>query len=182
MTEEIDALAIERIGRASLIVRGRRVLLDSDLAALYGVTTKALNQAVKRNAERLPQDFMFRISIKEIRGNRSQSVTGSSRHRNPIYEPYAFTEHGAIMAAMILNSSRAIQMSVYVVRAFVRMRELLISDAVLAHRLAELERSLVSLDANTQRQFKEVYDAIRALTALSPKSRPIGFTADIDPA
>ncbi len=172
---------IDQIVQAALYLRGQRVLLDADLAALYGVSTKALNQAMKRNAERFPEDFMFPLSIKEIRGNRSQSVTGSQRHRNPRIPPNAFTEHGAIMAAMILNSRRAIDMSVYVVRAFVRMRELVISDRDLERKLAALERSLVSLDVETQRQFKEVYDAIRALhTATPEKNRPIGFTAEIE--
>ena len=155
-------------------------MIDSDLAALYGVTTKVLNQAIKRNAERFPADFMFRIAIKELRDIRSQFVTGSKGHRNLQYAPFAFTEHGAIMAAMLLNSGRAIEMSVYVVRAFVRMRELMLADQALAQRLAILERSLVSLDANTRRQFKEVFEAIRALTVAPVKSRPIGFTADVE--
>lgn len=180
-TTDLDAMAIEKVGGASLIVRGMRVLLDSDLAALYGVTTKSLNQAIKRNAERFPADFMFRLTINDLRGRRSQSVTASNPFRNPRFAPHVFTEHGAIMAAMLLNSSRAIEMSVYVVRTFVRMRELMVSDQALTQRLAALERSLVSLDANTRRQFKEVYDAIRALTAVAPRSRPIGFTADIGP-
>jgi len=172
---------IDQIVQATLYLRGQRVLLDADLAALYGVSTKALNQAMKRNAERFPEDFMFRLSINEIRSRRSQSVTASSPFRNPRFAPFAFTEHGAIMAAMILNSRRAIDMSVYAVRAFVRIRDLVISDRDLERKLAALERSLVSLDVETQRQFKEVYDAIRALhTATPEKSRPIGFTADIE--
>lgn len=159
MKEESDSQAVEKIGNATLVVHGKRVLLDSDLAALYGVTTKALNQAVRRNAERFPADFMFRLDINEIPHMWSQSVTTSASRRRRTHAPYAFTEHGAIMAATLLNSGRAIEMSLYVVRAFVRMREVLLSDRVLASRLAALERSLTSLDANTRRQFKEVYDA-----------------------
>jgi hypothetical protein len=103
---------VERTTPSILIVRGQRVLLDSELATLYDVTTKALNQAVKRNAERFPEDFMFRLSHTEAEVlNRSQSVTGSQKHRDPRFPPFAFTEHGAILAASILNSARAVEMS-----------------------------------------------------------------------
>lgn len=174
-------LPAEQISRAALTLRGQRVLLDADLASLYGVPTKVFNQAMKRNSTRFPGDFMFRLSVSEIEALRwSQSVTTFRRFRDPRYAPLAFTEHGAIMAATILNSRRAVEMSVYVVRAFVRMRELAISDRNLERKLAALEHSLVSLDVETRRQFKEVYDAIRALHTTTPgKSRPIGFTADI---
>ncbi len=112
---------------------GRKVLLDAELAALYGVTTKRLNEQVKRNAERFPEDFMFRLSRAETAAlNRSHSATGSQRHRDPRFSPYAFTEHGAIMAATTLNSPRAVEMSLYVVRAFVRLRELLATNRILA--------------------------------------------------
>ena len=115
----------EDITRAILVLRGHRVILDAELAALYSVPTKALNQAVKRNAERFPDDFMFRLTRAETEAlNRSQSVTGSQKHRDPRLLPFAFTEHGAIMAATVLNSPRAVEMSVYVVRAFVKLREL----------------------------------------------------------
>lgn len=127
-------------------MRGQKVLLDSELAALYGVITKALNQAVKRNANRFPEDFMFRLTRAEtLTVNRSQFVTGSThsqKHRDPRFPPYAFTEHGAIMAATVLNSPRAIEMSVFVVRAFVRVRAFLASNRELARRLAELEPEL----------------------------------------
>lgn len=124
---------------------------------------------------------MFRLSSHEVAAlNRSQIVTGSQKHRDPRFPPYAFTEHGAIMAAMVLNSSRATEMSVYVVRAFVKLREVLSSNENLARKLAALERSIINLDAETKRQFREVYAAIRAL--MSPpdsRRRPIGFTAEI---
>ena len=113
--------------------------------------------------------------------DRSQIATGSQRHRDPRFPPYAFTEHGAIMAATVLNSPEAVQMSVYVVRAFVRFRELLASNTNLARKLANLERAVARLDSDTQIQFKEVYVAIKALMALPPtKRRPIGFTADLN--
>src|SRR5579864_6506951 len=116
--------APEHIARDILVLRGHRVLLDSHLAALYGVTTKRLNEQVKRNAERFPLDFMFRLNRVETEGlNRSQFATGSQKHRDPRFPPFAFTEHGAIMAATVLNSPRAVELSIYVVRAFVKLRE-----------------------------------------------------------
>ena len=163
-----------------LVLRGQRVLLDADLAALYGVPTERLNQQVRRNRGKFPPDFVFRLKVSELRDNRLQIAGGSQKHRDPRYLPLAFTEHGAIMAATVLNSPRAVQMSVYVVRAFVRLREILASNADLARKLEALEKSVATLDAGTRQQFEEVYRAIRALmTPPVPKSRPIGFTADI---
>jgi len=163
------------------VVRGQRVLLDSDLAELYGVTPKRLNEQVRRNRGRFPADFMFSCEIKELRNLRSQIATLRGvwgRHRK--YPPLAFTEHGAIMAATVLNSPRAVEMSVYVVRAFVKLRQVLASNTELARKLAALEKSVASLDAGTKKQFEEVYRAIQALMApATTKSRPIGFTADI---
>jgi len=127
---------VEDITRAILVLRGHRVIVDADLAALYGVTTKRLNEQVKRNGQRFPDDFMFRLTGTEVAVlNRSQFATGSQKHRDPRFPPFAFTEHGAIMAATILNSSRAVEMSLYVVRAFVKLRELLISNRELAQKL-----------------------------------------------
>lgn len=171
------ALIAERI----VVLRGQRVLLDTDLAALYGVKTKAFNQAVRRNRTRFPADFMLEITAKEWTSLRSQFVTlESSRGQHRKYPPLAFTEHGAIMAATVLNSPRAVEMSVYVVRAFVKLREVLTSNTELARKLEALEKSVATLDARTRRQFEEVYAAIRALMTPAPaKSRPIGFTADL---
>ena len=166
------------ITRAILVLRGHKVLLDAELAALYGVPTKALNQAVKRNAERFPDDFMFRLTKPEIEAlNRSQFVTGSQKHRDPRFSPFAFTEHGAIMAATVLNSPRAIEMSLYVVRAFVRLRELLASNSALSRKLDELERKYRHHDA----AITAILSAIRELTnPPAPKRRSIGFTANLD--
>lgn len=179
-TEQSVPAREDQIASAILVLRGQRAILDADLAALYGVTTKALNQAVKRNAERFPDDFCFRLVRNEVDAlNRSQSVTGSQKHRDPRFPPLAFTEHGAIMAATILSSKRAVQMSVYVVRAFVRLRELLNSNTELARRLNELERKLEGQDAT----ITAILDAIREL--MSPpavKRRAIGFTADVEPS
>ena len=164
------------------LIRGQKVLLDSDLATLYGVSTKVFNQAVRRNLNRFPADFAFHLEASEWGALRSQTVTldaGRGRHRK--YPPFAFTEHGAIMAATILNSPTAIEMSVYVVRAFVRLRAVLASHTELSRKLAALEKSVSSLDASTHRQFDEVYAAIRALmTPPEPMRRPIGFTADLE--
>jgi hypothetical protein len=141
-----------------LTLRGQKVILDSDLAAIYGVTTKRLNEQCRRNAERFPADFLFQLTREEfanlrsqsatsvkpetelVAPNRSQFATGSSRHRDLRFLPYAFTENGAIMAANVLNSPQAVRMSVFVVRAFVRMRELLLGS--LAEELKKLEAKL----------------------------------------
>src|ERR1700685_3004017 len=138
---QASSIAVERITRSILILRGQRVILDAELAALYGVTTKRLNEQAKRNAARFPDDFMFRLIWPDTEAlNRSQFAPGSQKHRDPRFPPFAFTEHGAIMAATILNSPRAVEMSVFVVRAFVRLRELLASNSALARKLDELER------------------------------------------
>ena len=176
-THDKALVPVETVTRAILVLRGQRVILDVELAGLYDVTTKRLNEQVKRNAERFPEDFLFRLTRAETEAlNRSQIATGSQKHRDPRFPPFAFTEHGAIMAATILNSPRAVEMSVFVVRAFVRLRELLVSNAALARKLDELER-----------KYKHHDDAIAALlTAIralmnppAPKRRGIGFTADI---
>src|SRR5215470_12359461 len=121
-----DVVSLEQITDSILAFRGHKVLLDAELAELYGVPTKRLNEQVKRNAGRFPEDFLFRLRHTEVEAlNRSHFATGSQKHRDPRFPPYAFTEHGAIMAAMILNSPRAIDMSVYVVRAFVKLRGIL---------------------------------------------------------
>lgn len=146
--KEVTALVpIEQISSSILQLRGQRVLLDNELAALYGVTTKRFNEQVKRNKDRFPEDFMFRLVRAEVDAlNRSQSATGSQKHRDPRFPPFAFTEHGAIMAATILNSSRAVEMSVYIVRAFVQLRDMLASNKELARRLGELEHKLGTHD------------------------------------
>ena len=160
-------------------------MLDADLAALYGTTTKAFNQAVKRNLERFPADFRFQLTVEEAEAVRlrivtenlrSQIVTSNSAARGGRrYLPYAFTEHGAIMAASVLNTSRAIEASVYVVRAFVKLRELLSTHKELAGKVAELERKVGSHDAAIQ----SLVVAIRRLMEPppAPARRRIGFAA-----
>jgi len=145
-------------------------MLDYDLAELYGVETKILNQAVKRNMKRFPGDFMFQISFQEVRGLRSQSVT-LKRGQHIKYRPYAFTEHGILMLSSVLNSERAVQVNIEIMRAFVKLREMLASHKDLALKLAEMEKKYDS-------QFKVVFDAIRELmTPPEPKPRRIGFRA-----
>lgn len=152
------------------LIRGQRVLLDSDLAALYGVTTKRLNEQVRRNPERFPDDFVLLLSNQDLMPSRSQNATlNRGRGHNVKYLPLAFTEHGAIMAATILNSPRAVQMSVYVVRAFVQLRRMLASNAELARKLEALERSVATLDADTRKQFDQVYEAILGLMGSGPR-------------
>ena len=162
-------IAATRIEESILLLRGHKVLLDSTLATLYGVRTKSLNQAVKRNAARFPRDFVFRLTPEE----KTEVVTNCdhlARLRFSPNLPYAFSEHGAIMAANLLNSSRAIETSVQVVRAFVRLRQMIATNKELAKRLNELE-------ARYDRQFKAVFDAIRELMTPPPAKprRRIGF-------
>ena len=154
------------------LLRGQKVIFDSDLAELYGVSVKHLNQQIKRNARRFPPDFLFQLSQAEYENLRSQIVTSSSGHGGRRYLPLAFTEHGAVMAANILNSARAIKMSIFVVRAFVRMRETFAANQQLLSKLSELEQRLESHDEEIQ----DLFDTIRQLTAPSPaKHTRIGF-------
>ena len=152
------------ISRDILVLRGQRVLLDAQLAALYGVTTKRLNEQVKRNAGRFPDDFMFRLTRSEVEAlNRSQIATGSQKHRDTRFPPFAFTEHGAIQAANVLNSPRAIEMGIYVVRAFLRVREMLASNTELARQFAQLEARLDKKLANHDEAIAAILSAIRQL-------------------
>jgi len=158
-----------RIERAILLIRGNKVMLDADLAGLYAVPTKVLVQAVKRNLSRFPADFLFQLTHGEFADLRSQFVTSSSAWGGRRTLPYAFTEQGVAMLSSVLRSKRAIQVNIEIMRAFVRLRQILASHVDLARKLAALERKY---DA----QFKVVFDAIRELMAPAPrKPRPIGF-------
>jgi hypothetical protein len=153
-------------------VRGQRVILDADLARLYGVSTKAFNQAVRRNRSRFPGGFLLELTNQEVTRSRSQIVTlKSGRGSNVKYPPMAFTEHGAIMAATILNSPHAERMSVYVVRAFVKLRESLAAHTDLARELATLRSRVDTLDAETRSQFDQVYEAILGLMSPAVKKQ-----------
>ena len=168
-----STLSLERIESRILLIRGQKVLLDADLAALYGVQTRALNQAVKRNAERFPPDFMFRLSARELQAWRSHFVMSNPNAKMALRRPpFAFTEHGALMAATVLNSPRAVKTSLYVVRAFVRLRQFLSAHNELARRLEQHEKRLRLHD----QAIAGLVDTIRTLMAPSEsKRRPIGF-------
>ncbi|HXO34443.1 MAG TPA: ORF6N domain-containing protein [Candidatus Acidoferrales bacterium] len=155
-----------------LLLRHQRVILDTDIADLYGVPVKVLNQQVKRNRERFPADFVFRLTAKEDAVLRSQFVTSKQGRGGRRYAPYAFTEHGAIMAATVLNSERAVQMSVFVVRAFVRLREMLATNRKLAGKIDELENRLDTHDSTIQ----DLIEAIKELMKPEdPPRKSIGF-------
>ena len=158
-----------------LNVRGQKVILAADLAELYGVATKVFNQAVKRNAERFPEDFCLLLTLEEaeaVQRSRSQIVT-MKRGQNVKYQPHAFTEHGAIMAAMVLNSPAAVAMSVFVVRAFMQMREQLAANAAILKRLAEIDRTLLEHDG----ALREIWGQLQPLLAPPPEAprRRVGF-------
>lgn len=172
-----DLVPVERIEKAILLIRGQKVMLDRDLADLYGVATKVLNQAVRRNLPRFPDDFMFQLTAEEGESLRSQVVTlkaGRGQHRK--YLPYAFTEQGVAMLSSVLNSDRAVEVNIAIMRAFVRLREIMSTHKDLARKLAELERKLGQHDE----KFAVVFEAIRQLMAPPPaRTKPrIGFHQD----
>jgi hypothetical protein len=170
---------VHDITRAILVLRGQRVLLDADLADLYGVTTRRLNEQVRRNRGRFPNDFLFELTAEEFGNLKSHFATSSWGGRRKL--PLAFSEHGAIMTATILNSPRAIEMSVYIVRAFVQLRELLSSNKELAKRLDQLEARIEKKLATHDEAIAAMLSAIRELMHPPiPKRRGIGFTANID--
>jgi hypothetical protein len=171
-TSRPTLIPLERIERTILLMRGQKVLIDADLAALYGVTTKALNQAVKRNPGRFPGDFVFRLTPRE----KDEVVTNCDHLANLKFSPTlprAFSEHGALMAATVLNSARAQAVSLLIVRTFVRLRQLLSTNADVARRLDEMERKY-------DKQFRVVFQAIRELMVPPdvPKKPPIGFNSE----
>ncbi len=168
----MENIPIEIIEKKIYLIRNQRVMLDSDIANLYGVTTKRLNEQVRRNIERFPEDFMFQLTDEEYKILRSQIATSNIIHGGRRYIPYAFTEHGAIMAATILNSLKAVQMSIFVVRAFVKLREIVSGNKELVRKLKELENKYEKHD----KDIKAIIDAIRQLMSPPEKiKRKIGF-------
>jgi hypothetical protein len=171
-----------------LLLREQRVMLDADLAQLYGVETRALVQAVKRNVGRFPDDFMFQLSSQEFADLRSQTVISSADHGGRRTAPYAFTEQGVAMLSSVLSSPRAIAVNIEIMRTFVRVRALATTHGDLAQRLAELENTTEALaqqhdtfSRNTRAQLKQVFDALRELmTPPDPPKRPIGFVTPDD--
>jgi ORF6N domain len=170
---EQNLVPLERIERAILVLRGHKVMLDADLADIYGVETKVLNQGIRRNIERFPEDFVFQLTEAEAACLRSQTVTlkaGRGQHRK--YPPYAFTEQGVAMLSSVLRSPRAVRVNIEIMRAFVRLRGMIATNRDLTRRLDELEKKYDT-------QFKLVFDAIRQLMAPSEKSRrSIGFRVE----
>ena len=188
------ALNNEQLEPLIFTIRGQRVLLDADLARLYGVNTKRFNEAFKRNRHRFPDDFAFRLSTAEFENLRSQFATGrtqvadlprgnwsqlaTSPQRGHRYLPWAFTEHGALMAANILRSERAVQMSIFVIRAFVRLREQVLSNAAILRRLAEIDKTLLKHDSSLRDLYYKLLPLLQP-PAEKPKRR-IGFHRNDD--
>jgi len=171
VTDKASVIPLERIEKKILFIRGQKVMLDADLAELYGVSTRRLNEQIKRNQGRFPADFMFQLTAEE-----KTEVVANCDHLSKLkYSavlPNAFTEHGAIMVASVLNTERAIEVSVFVVRAFIKLREMLATHEDLARKLDEMEKKY---DA----QFKVVFEAIRQLMSEPDRpKRPIGFRID----
>ena len=172
MSQDLAVVPYDGIEQHIMIIRDKRVMIDEDLALLYGVTTRRLNEQVKRNLVRFPEDFMFQLTAQEAASMRSQSATASKRTIG--HRPFAFTEHGAIMAASVLSSPRAVEASVWVVRAFVKFREALATNRVLLKKLSELEAKVGTHDAELQLIIK----ALKGLMAEpEKKKKPIGFGA-----
>jgi hypothetical protein len=172
--EEKSLVPVERVESRILLIRGQKVILDVDLAMLYGVSTGTFNQAVKRNRQRFPEDFMFQLTQEE----KDEVITNCDNLKKLRYSawlPYAFTEHGAVMAANVLNSKRAIEASVLVVRTFIKLREMLSTHKELAQKLVELEQMLMTHD----RAICSLFDAIREMmNPPAPKGKRIGFLTD----
>src|SRR5262252_10807536 len=169
----------KKVGSKILVLRNQKVILDTDLAELYGVSVKQLNQQIKRNRERFPKDFAFVLTKPEYEDLRSQIVTSNSGRGGRRYLPHAFTEHGAIMAASVLNSKRAIEMSIFVVRAFVQMRQATVFNQTVVSKLAELEARLDGHDGEIQGLVETIRELIEPLPA---NPRRIGFEAPSEPA
>ncbi len=166
-----EVISIERIARTIFFIRGEKVMIDYDMAALYGVPTKVSNQAVKRNRHRFPADFMFQLTPGEVRLLKSQIVTGSRKHRGSFY-PYAFTEQGVVMLSSALKSERAVKVNIAIMRAFVKLRQMLETNRELARKFAEMEKHVGKHDE----EIAAIIEAIRQLMAPASKpTREIGF-------
>lgn len=170
-----EIVAVDQVQQRILNFRGHRVILDEDLSAFYGVSTRNLNQALKRNADRFPADFCFQLNYEEVACLRSQIVISNKGRGGRRYRPFAFTEHGALMAATVLNSPHAVQMSIVVVRAFFALRRMILDHKALSSKLAELDARVGAQDE----RLSEIIEAIRRLAAPDGPvhGRKIGFTA-----
>jgi hypothetical protein len=174
MAGERSPIPVEQIEHAILLIRGQKVMLDADLAGLYGVTVGRLNEAVKRNRDRFPADFMFQLADSEFANLKSQIAISSYGWGGRRHPPYAFTEQGVAMLSSVLKSKRAVQVNIAIMRAFVKLREMLSAHTEFRQKLAELERKLEGHDG----QIRSLFDAIRQLMAPPhPKPKKIGFRA-----
>jgi phage regulator Rha-like protein len=171
MPEIAAGISTIRVESLVISVRGRKVIVDYDLAKLYGVTTKRLNEQIKRNSHRFPDDFMFKLTEAEAAAMRSQNATASNAKRNLRFTPNAFTEHGALMAANVLNSARAVEMSVFVVRAFVKMRETFIQNKQITSLLVDLERKLSSRLDTHEKAILHILQQMKKLTEPVPPEK-----------
>ena len=169
---------VDAIATRILLIRGQRVILDADLAQLYGVLTKQFNRGVKRNQERFPEDFMFQLTKEEGEVLRFQSGTSKSGAGGRRYLPYVFTEHGALMAASVLNSQRAVEVSVFVMRAFVQLRDLLSTHKTLAKHSGELEKRIAGHDKDIAQIINTIHRLLEPPP--EPKKRSIGFHTSAD--
>ncbi len=173
-TTEVSIIPVEQIGRHIFLIRGHKVMLDSDLAELYQVPTKAFNQAVKRNTNRFPPDFMFRLTKAELENWRSQIVTSNPGAKMGLRRPpYAFTEHGVAMLSSILNSDRAIAVNIAIVRAFIQLRQLLATNRDLAQKIEALERKVGKHDADLQAILRALQQLLQP--PVRPGKHPMGF-------
>jgi hypothetical protein len=188
MAEQKSMIPVERIERSILLIRGHKVMLDADLARLYGVETKALNRAVKRNLSRFPEDFMFQVTAEEFENLKCHIGTSNLKSQFAIsgsgwggrrHPPYAFTEQGVAMLSSVLRSKRAVQVNIEIMRAFVRLRRILSRNKELARKLEDLERKIGAHD----QQIQTIFQAIRQLMAPpEPKKRKMGFLVEEKPA
>ncbi len=176
---DIDKLTTQTISEKIYIIRGVKVMLDVDLADLYGVETKRLNEQVKRNAKRFPKDFMFKLTKKEFEDLRSQNATFKLKARN--YLPNVFTEQGVAMLSSVLNSDRAIQVNIAIMRAFVQLRQLIDTNKELALKIEHIEKELTRRLDNHQTAIKKIFEIIQDMKNIEiPKKRQIGFTENQD--
>src|SRR5258708_3547134 len=193
MAKEIDAPPL--LDPLIHSIRGQRVILDADLARLYGVTTRRFNEGFRRNRDRFPEDFAFQLTIAEFTAvrfrsapsdlqpadlqgniqNRSQFATGSQKHRDPRFRPWVFSEHGALMAANVMRSKHAVHMSVFVIRAFVRLREELAANSAILKRFADMDRTLLQHDSALRDIYRKLLPLLQPPPA--PPRRGIGFQA-----
>ncbi|OGH95844.1 MAG: hypothetical protein A2039_09005 [Candidatus Melainabacteria bacterium GWA2_34_9] len=175
MTNEL--IPIQIIENKIFIIRGKKVMIDSDLAQLYEVETRIVNQAIKRNLDRFPQNFMFQVNNEEWQNLRSQFVISSGNYGGRRYLPYVFTEHGVLMLATVLNSQKAIAVSVQIVNAFVKLREMALANKDLSKRVDEIERTLISYARENNTNIEEIFQQLAYLHDIT-KPKQIGFNAE----